>query len=79
MSSANGKLQSGRPPMDTYDSGVSVSSAACTTASSEKQSFFSRNILNHTADNGRRGLTLTVVRKKSPAFPFSSTALVTSS
>ena len=39
MSSANLKLQSGRPPMDINDSGVSISSAS-STASSAKQSFF---------------------------------------
>ena len=38
MSSANRKLQCGRPPMDTDDSGLPVSSAS-STASSAKQSF----------------------------------------
>ena len=38
LSSAKRKLQSGRPPMDTDDSGLSVSSAS-STASSAKQSF----------------------------------------
>ena len=61
------------------------------TASSAKQSFtdeftgvravciiFSINILNNTGDNGHPRRTPTVVGKKSPAFPFSSTALVAS-
>ena len=65
MSSANHELQSSRPPLDTDDSGVSISSAS-SAASSAKQSFFhglwgveafyiisSRNILNSTGDNGR--------------------------
>ena len=80
MSLANRKLQSGRPQMDTDDSGVSVSLAS-STASSATQSasdafelvaafriIFSWNILNNTGDNGRPGRTPTGVRKKSQHF-----------
>ena len=88
--SANRKLHSGRPPMDTDDSGMSVSSAS-SAAWSAKLSFsdgcwvvkafciiFSRNMLNSTGDNDHPCHTPVVVRKKSPTFPFSNTALVAS-
>ena len=68
MSSANHKLQSSRPPMDTDDNRVSGSSASSTASSVNSHSL--------TGDNGHRCHTPTVIRKKSPAFPLSSTALV---
>ena len=91
MSSAKRKLQSGRPPMDTDDSGMPVSSAS-STASPAKQSFpmdaevsklfalyIPRRHQNNTRYNGHPGCTHTVVRKKPSTLPFSNTVLVASS
>ena len=87
MSSAKHKLQSGRPPMDTVDSGMSVSSE-CSTASQVKQSsprdaqcqnllhYLFPGILNSTGDNGHPCHTPTVVRNKFPTLAFNNTALV---
>ena len=88
LSSANRKLQSGRPLMDTDDSRMSVYPAS-SPASHAKQSFsveywgvktfsivFSRNILNTTGVSGFPCRIPTVVRKKSQTLPFSNTALV---
>ena len=83
MSWANHKLQSGRPQAGCrlllFLLRHLLQSSHSPMNSQVSEPSVSRIILNNNADNRHPCRTPTVVRKESPAFPFSSTARVASS